>query len=85
MPTRKQAKHSDQILWDSLNYFSKYGNKNRRWVNRDQSDVKCDSTCNENEANKVAIEWQTTTSKEHVSFNSIMTCRPSKASYFISS
>ena len=82
MPTRKQAQQGDQVLWDSLNYFSKDGDKNRRrWVNTDQSDVKCHSAwkCNENEANKVTIDWQTT-SQEHVSFNFIMTCGPSKAS-----
>lgn len=48
MPTRKQAKQGDQVLWDSLNYFSKDGDKNRRWVNTNHSDVKCDSTCNKN-------------------------------------
>jgi len=48
MPTRKQAKQGEQDLWDSQNYFSKDGDKNRRWVNTDQSDVKCDSTGNEN-------------------------------------
>lgn len=49
IPTKKQAQHSDQVLWDSLNYSSKDGDKKRRiWLNTDQSDVKCDSTLNEN-------------------------------------
>jgi len=33
MPTTKQAKQDDHVLRYSLNYFSKDGDKNRRWVN----------------------------------------------------